>query len=408
MSYLDPSKPVVVVAGQTPPPTGGQNVMVQRILEELSVDRGWRTVHLPFYFTPNFQTVRRFRVGKVVELYAVFWRFLGLVARHGRPDILLYPSGGPQTVPVIRDILLLPILCLFSRRVTVQFHAAGIAERLRKKSGLLEWLLRWAYRRVGGAIVMTDFNRCDPEALGIANIAVIPHRLPDENPEGKLPDYSAFPNSSSLILPPSSFFTLLYAGHLYDLKGTPQLIEAFGEIASEFPWIRLVLMGEFLPPYSEEECRARCRELRIEDRVEITGVLHGENKASRFQQAHLFIFPSIAPYESFGLVMVEAMMWGLPILATDWRGNRDVAGPGGIYAAVDESMRIQFAETLRKAFAQPQALVAGGTRSRRRFEEHFCLGLGIGDYRQWTDEVLNSDRQGLSKSRSPWSGEQNT
>ena len=366
-------KPLVVVAGQMPPPTGGQNVMIRRILEELSSNGRWDTVHLPFHFTPSFQSVRRMGLRKITALIAVWIRFLSLVLRFGRPDVLLYPSGGPQTVPVVRDILLLPFLCAFSGRVVVQFHAAGIADRLRERSGMLEHLILWAYRSVCGAIVMTNFNRCDPVALGIPRIEVIPHRLPDENPAGCLPDYSAFPH-------PQSPFTILYAGHLYDLKGTPQLVEAFGGIARQFPSVRLVLMGEFLPPYSEERCRNRCRELGIEDRVEVAGVLHGAQKAACFRAAHLFVFPSIAPYESFGLVMAEAMMWGLPIVATEWRGNRDVAGPEASYAKagdVGELGRI-LSETLENAAQLPSRARA----SRIRYENHFCLDQKEGDYRE--------------------------
>lgn len=399
-------KPLVVVAGQVPPPTGGQNVMIQRIVDELAVDERWRTVHLPFFFTPSFKSVRRFRLAKIAELFAVCWRFLRIVQRFGRPDLLLYPSGGPQTVPVVRDILLLPLLCLLSKRVVVQFHAAGVAERLAVSNGPLERLLRMAYQPVAGAIVMTAFNRRDPEALGIREIAVIPHRLPDENPAGHVPDYSGFgkmdpspldprpsipqltPHSTSNIHHPT--FNILYAGHLYDLKGTPQLVEAFAKVAPAHPHARLVLMGEFLPPYTEEACRSRCAELGISERVEITGVLRGEKKAAQFRAAHLFVFPSVAPYESFGLVLAEAMMWGLPIVATDWRGNRDVAGPDALYATVDGLLPEHLADCLQEAITQPTRLAAMSAASRTRYETSFRLGATECDYRRWAEEDLSA------------------
>lgn len=372
--------PLVVVAGQVPPPTGGQNVMIQRIFDELSADPGWRAVHLPFYFTLSFHNVRKFRVGKIIELLAVWIRFFRLVINHGPPDLLLYPSGGPQTVPVIRDILLLPLFCAFSRKVVVQFHAAGVSNRLGAKAGPLERLLGLAYRNVAAAIVMTDFNRCDPLSLGIRNIHVIPHRLPDENPEAKLPDYRAFLDGQSAIRNPQSSFNILYAGHLCDLKGTPQLIESFGAIADRFPSARLILMGEFLPPYSQEECRNRCRELGIEDRVEITGVLHRENKAAKFRAAHLFVFPSVAPYESFGLVLVEAMMWGLPIVATDWRGNRDVAGPDACYCPVRLDSLPDLADKIAGSLSSISDLSSKAAHMRIRYEERFRLASSSHDY----------------------------
>ncbi len=379
--------PLVVVAGQIPPPTGGQNVMIRRILDEVSQDSRWRAIHLPFYFTPSFSTVRRLRLAKLIELVAVWFRFLRLVIRWGRPSLLLYPSGGPQTVPVVRDVLLLPLFCALSRRVIVQFHAAGIAGRLGSKPGVLGRLLRFSYRPVSEAVVMTDFNRCDPVSLGIGKVHVIPHRLPDENPGGKLPDYPAFchprPDSGSPV------FNILYAGHLYDLKGVPQLIEAFGMLAPGPFAVRLILMGEFLPPYTERACRDRIREIGIADRVEITGVLGDSEKAGKFRESHLFVFPSIAPYESFGLVMAEAMMWGLPIVATDWRGNRDVAGPDASYVPADRMLPAHLARLLGELLTDPAGLSTFSKASRQRYEARFRLADEESDYRNLLARILS-------------------
>ncbi len=358
-------KPIVVVAGQTPPPTGGQNVMVARLLEELRRDERWSVEHLEFRFTPSFSTVRQAKFSKVWELLKVYGRLLRIVLRYGRADLLIYPSGGPQAVPMVRDILLLPMVRLATKRLWVQFHAAGIADRLEQRSGVLEVLVRAVYRPVDGAIVMTDYNRGDPEALGIGWVEVIPHRLEDENPACKLPDYSERP------------LRLLHAGHLYDLKGTPQLVEAFGRVAGQFPEWRLVLMGEFLPPYSEEQCRTRCRELGIEGRVDILGVLRGEDKAVQFGRSHLFVFASVAPYESFGLVMAEAMMWGLPMVVSNWRGNRDVSGNSAEYFSVQRMMPDNLAMALKGLLHNFDVLRNKAERSRQRY---------VSSYRQERNE----------------------
>jgi len=353
------AKPVVVIAGQTPPPTGGQNVMVARVLEDLRRDDRWRVEQLEFRFTPSFATVRQASLAKVWELLKVYGRLVRIFLRYGRVDLLIYPSGGPQMVPMVRDILLLPFVRLVTKRLWVQFHAAGIGDRLRQQNGVLERLLTMVYGGVNGAIVMTDYNRCDPIALDITEVEVIPHRLKDENPDGKFPDFSQKP------------LRILHAGHLYDLKGTPQLIEAFAQVAGEYPEWRLVLMGEFLPPYSEGECRARCRELGIEQKVEILGVLKGDDKAAQFGSSHLFVFASIAPYESFGLVMTEAMMWGLPMIVSNWRGNREVAGDAALYFDTGRSMEKNLADKMSVLFADKSKLLALAERSRARFASEF-------------------------------------
>lgn len=373
--------PVVVVAGQTPPPTGGQNIMIERILKELEQDPRWRTAHWNFRFTPTFSTVRKAQLSKLLELCRVIGRAIALRLKFGRVDLLLYPSGGPQTVPVIRDILLLPVAKWLSRSVWVQFHAAGIADRLSAKTGLVEKLLSWAYRAVDGAIVMANFNRCDPEALGISKIEIIPHLIKDENPEGQSNSHPPPATRDSLL-------TILYAGHLYDQKGTPQLVDAFAEVVKEFPETRLILMGEFLPPWSEAAFREQCERLNIADKVEWLGVLRGESKAEQFRKASLFVFPTIAPYESFGLVMAEAMMWGLPIVATDWRGNRDVAGPDAWYCPVPSPVLPELATTILQALRESSRFAEVGTRNRERFLEKFSFDSRAGNYRRWGEGLV--------------------
>lgn len=378
---MSETSPIVIIAGQIPPPTGGQNFMIERILEELKSDSRWRTAHWIFRFTTSFSTVRKARFSKLVEVVRVICRGICLRRRHGRADLLLYPSGGPQTVPVVRDILLLPFAKWLSRSVWVQFHAAGVAERLRAKNGVLESLLCRAYRGIRGAVVMTDFNRCDPEALGISRVEVLPHRLRDENPEGLI---GREDKTTAL-----REFRILYAGHLYELKGTPQLLDAFAAVAQKFPQARLVLMGEFLPPWSETAFRSHCAELGITEKVEWLGVLNGIAKHEQFCKANLFVFPTIAPYESFGLVLAEAMMWGLPIVATDWRGNRDVAGPDVLYVTVDGMLSQNLAVCLKEALANPARLMAMSIASRKRYETFFRLSSGAGDYRAWVERELN-------------------
>src|SRR5438876_11093157 len=68
-------------------------------------------------------------------------------------------------------------------------------------------------------------------------------------------------------------------------------------------------------------------DLRIRSHVRLSGLLTGRAKAEAFGRADLFVFPTIAPYESFGLVLAEAMAWKLPVVASRWRGNSDVLTP---------------------------------------------------------------------------------
>jgi glycosyltransferase involved in cell wall biosynthesis len=366
----------VIVAGQIPPPQGGQNIVIAEILDQLRRDDSFQTEHWPFFFSQDLKTMRRPGLGKIKELILCWVRLLRL--RWAGPiDLLIFPAGGPHFVPVIRDICLLPFARFASRKLIIQFHAAGIAEKL-KKPTIFHRILAGLMRQADSAIVMTNYNRIDPEKVGIKKIEVIPYRLNDERGE-------AHGSASS-----SESVRLLYVGHLCPDKGTPALLEAFGNVVRDYPGLRLELVGEPLVPYDSEKLESDINRFVIENVLDLSGVLTGAKKWQAFERADLFIFPTVAPYESFGLVVVEAMIFSLPILATDWRGNRDVLGhkPGGILFSTDAPLAQQIERAIREALARRDDWPAWGLENRARFESHFMQSDSHPDYADFVRSAI--------------------
>lgn len=351
----------IVVAGEFPPPIGGQNIMVKQLFDELSKVSTYNVEHLRFNFSPTFSDLRKFSWRKVFEVFRVWGRMLRLRFR-GRIDVLWFPSGGPQTAPILRDILLLPLGSLLARRTIVQFHAAGIAERLERSHDIPARLASRVYQSCAdSAIVMTPFNRRDPEALGVREISVIPHQLDDRYEE------------ASINRPLENRLCFLYVGHLYDLKGTPQLLEAFSSVAATHQDVHLTLVGGFLAPYSKSQFSSQIKRLGLVENVSYAGEVRGDDVDQYYSSADCFVFPSIAAYESFGMVLIEAMMWGLPIVATDWRGNRDVIGdpPGGIIFEPTDTLTASLESALRSACNRRPEWKSWGKENRKRYLQFF-------------------------------------
>lgn len=350
------------MAGQVPPPYGGQNIMIQTAVAQFAAWPECESVHLPFFFTSDLQTARTVGWGKLIELVRVIGRLLR-IRLGGAIDVLLYPSGGPQTVPIIRDILLLPWMLLFAKRVIVHFHAAGIADRLPlERPSMLRTMLAALYPQAFAAVVMTEFNRRDPAAFGIWRVIVRPHKIPDEF------DPSIAPKHVS-----SAGKRLLYVGHLHPDKGTDALLRAFAALRANNAELSLELVGECLPPWSRAELDGQIEELGIGTDVTLSGVLTGRAKAEAFAQADLFVFPTIAPYESFGLVMIEAMMWSLPIVASDWRGNAEVltAAPEGLLFPVSAPLDRNLQSALEHAMERQEQWREWGKINRATFERQY-------------------------------------
>ena len=345
--------PRIIVAGQIPPPVGGQNAMILELLRELQAHPQARVEHLPFHFTKDTQAARKGSVGKLVELARVIGRLVALRLR-GPIDLVVFPPGGPQRVPIFRDLLLLPWVLLVSRETVLHFHAAGISDAV-ENGGFLPRCAAWLYGRCRHAVVMTRYNRRDPAACRIRQIHVVPHVLADAYCEQEIarnPDQ----------------VRILAMGHLCEDKGTRRLIEAVGMLRADYTEILLELAGEPLAPYTQTELAADLKKAGLEGCVALPGVVTGEEKRRAFGRASVFAFPSTAPYESFGLVMVEALMWGLPIVASQWRGNQDVIGgsDGSLLFSPSDSVAA-LADSLRAMFRQREKWPELGQRNRELF-----------------------------------------
>jgi glycosyltransferase involved in cell wall biosynthesis len=169
-------------------------------------------------------------------------------------------------------------------------------------------------------------------------------------------------------LPASRFergtpFEVLFAGRLVDLKGVRLAIEAFARLAAIDPHARFVVLGTG-PRRGDLERRAS--ELGVRDRVDLVGHLPRHDVLARMRRADVFLFPS---FEGAGMVVVEALAAGAPVVCLDH------GGPGDMVRA-DRGVKVPVGDTFETtACALGDALVelhADEPRRRR---------LALGAYR---------------------------
>jgi D-inositol-3-phosphate glycosyltransferase len=108
---------------------------------------------------------------------------------------------------------------------------------------------------------------------------------------------------------------ILFVGRLDPLKGADRLVEAVPYL-NNIDRLRLVLIGGDKSSRSEiEKLRQRCIELGITDKVTFRGTVRQSDLSAYYSAADVCVVPSY--YESFGLVPLEALACGTPVVAAD-------------------------------------------------------------------------------------------
>jgi glycosyltransferase involved in cell wall biosynthesis len=127
-----------------------------------------------------------------------------------------------------------------------------------------------------------------------------------------------------------------YLGRLVDWKAVDLLLDAFKIVAERCPQARLEILGDGETRQALEE---QSRRLALTDRVEFAGWVSADEGARRLRGSDVFVLPSLR--ESGGVVLLEAMAVGLPVVASRW------GGPG---VHVDDATGIRVAPDSREGF----------------------------------------------------------
>ena len=109
---------------------------------------------------------------------------------------------------------------------------------------------------------------------------------------------------------PKPEHTVLFLGHLLRDKGVYDLVRAFALVAERFPHLKLLLGGVGDIP----AIRQLASRLKVQERVLCPGWLTPDRKSTALANSTLFVLPSYA--EGMPMSLLEAMSWGLPVVAT--------------------------------------------------------------------------------------------
>lgn len=121
-------------------------------------------------------------------------------------------------------------------------------------------------------------------------------------------------------------FRVLYVGRFMPFKGLDTLIEAFYMLRRRWADVRLLLVGK---GPTRELAEKKVEELRIMDQVEFLGQIPSrDDLVDIYNSSDVFVLPSRSPAEGFGIVLLEAMACGLPVVATRVGGIPYVLGDG--------------------------------------------------------------------------------
>lgn len=253
----------------------------------------------------------------VSHILFIYWKVfdLPLKARRANIDYLICPD------------YVAPFFLLGKIKTLPVFHGCNIWELPQNYNTLwriyFSFLARLGEQKAFRVLTVSEFSKDRlVQVLGIdpEKIKVIP-----------IGSKSAIlaSNASSNGKKPPKYEYLLHIGILDKRKNLPALVEAFNLLEDKH--LHLILVGGrpsklFMDGYPD--IISKINQLGLKERVHLKGYVSDEDLPDYYRHAKAYIFPSI--YEGFGIPILEAYHYGLPLAASATASLPEVVGKGGL------------------------------------------------------------------------------
>lgn len=183
---------------------------------------------------------------------------------------------------------------------------------------------------------------------------------------------------------------ILFVGRMEKRKGLKYLLSAFGRLKWDYPDLRLVVVGPGAP---DRDCYRIMSERNLKDVVLVGGVSYDE-LPRYYRSAHIFCAPSTGK-ESQGVVLLEAMAMGTPVVASGIAGYAATLDYGTYGRLAPPRNDVALAEAIRQLLESPslrQELSARGMVHAQGFRRDLVAARVLQEYEAALEQAPSSAR----------------
>ena len=368
-------KKKILVIGQTPPPYGGQALMIQTLLEG-EYDNA-KLFHINLGFSKNFDDMGSFKLYKFWALFRTI--LLTWIYRfYYNINVVYYGPAGPNKLAVYRDILLLVPTRFLFKKIILHTHAGGSSKVYTRLSLFMQFFYRIAFFKPDILVTLTEFSHGDDVIFQPLKVCVLPNGIKDEYP-------AYVDRIKNFRHKPRNITELLYVGAMYKERGILELINAVQLLTKNNIAVRLSLMGIFISSEFEIETKKRIQKLGIQEHIQFIGTKINDEKWQVFCETDIFCFPTYVPSETFGLVLVESMQFKIPIVASRWNGIPYVFEDGKDGILVNPADAADLASKIEILIKDENLRATLGENGRKKYLEKYSINTFI----QGMDNIFN-------------------
>lgn len=244
--------------------------------------------------------------------------------------------------------------------IVMEFYGAEMA--LVRRNILLKYFAKWIAKRGDYCIAISSYTASLVRDITGITPVVIPYACDFPTKVNK----PVFPEKKS----PKN---LLFVGRLVERKGVEYLIRAIPYIRREID-VRLKIIGGGPLLNNLKEL---AKQLKVDDIVEFSGIVSNEEKDKAYRECDLFILPACfdkkGDTEGLGVVLLEALSYGKPVIASSVGGIVDIVKNGKTGILVKEKEPKEIARAVLKLLSDKNLYLKIAENGYNFVKENFSI-----------------------------------
>jgi len=339
-----------------PPPVHGSSMVGQYIKDSKLVDNAFHTRFINLSTSLTIDEIGKNPILKIGRYFKIVFKLIKYLL--GFKPETVYLAITAKGVGFYKDLPLALLVKLFGKKLVLHYHNKGVSNYQHK---LLDNLFYYILFKNSKVILLSERLYKDvSKYVKEENVFFCPNGIPVINPEEKI--------SSKKNSVPKLFFL----SNLIEAKGVYVLLDALkilNDCGVEFDCNLVGGEGDI----SLMKLNKKINDLKLQNCVAYLGKKYNDDKYEIFQSSDIFLFPTFYHNECFPLVLLEAMMFGLPVISTNEGGITDIVKNGETGFIVDKQNQEKLAEKIKHLIDNPEKASLIGEKGRKHFLEKYTL-----------------------------------
>ncbi|MEM4330489.1 MAG: glycosyltransferase family 4 protein [Candidatus Pacearchaeota archaeon] len=350
------NKKKILFLSPLPPPNYGSALSSKDCLEILKKSKKFSVESIKLNYSREMTDVGKISLEKIKGFFSVL-KIINQKISNFKPHFVYFVPA-TSNFGLIRDFFF--VRFIKKSKIPILFHIRSRLIKNRLNNFFYKFMFSNEKAIILGKSLIEDIINYIPKK----NLFILPNAIKNEISDKELKKILEKRRSQKI-------FNILFLSNMDKTKGWPKLLESARILMDRGFSFNCFFAGSW--QNKEDECFFfnYLKKNNLEDVVFYIGQIKPEEKKDLFSKVHLLVFPTEYPLETFGRVIIEAMMYALPVIANSIATIPSIIEDKKTGFLLNENSPIEISERIETLLKNRKLAEKKGLNGRKAFLKKF-------------------------------------